>query len=107
MRPVRLARPWTRMAPILGLILITLLLAATFSGCAGGDKRYAAKTAGFWDGLWHGLICLITFVISLFSDTVHMYEVRNTGHGYDCGFLLGAMIFFGGSPFGVFRKHRR
>jgi hypothetical protein len=94
------------MAPILGLILITLLLVTTLSGCAAGDKRYAAKTAGFWAGLWHGLICLVTFVISLFSDTVHMYETRNSGHGYDLGFLLGAMIFFGGSPFGIFRKRR-
>lgn len=106
MRPVRRSRPWTGMAPILGLFLIALLLVATVSGCAAGDKRYEAKLAGFWAGLWHGLICLITFVISLFNDSVHMYETRNTGHGYDVGFLLGAMIFFGGSPFGIFRKHR-
>jgi len=99
-------KPWTGTAPLFGVILIVLLLTATFSGCAAGDQRYAARTAGFWAGLWHGLICLITFVISLFNDTVHMYETRNSGHLYDLGFLLGAMIFFGGSPFGVFRKRR-
>jgi hypothetical protein len=106
MRPVRFSLASSRIVPLLSLILIAVLFATTIAGCAGGDHRFAAKPAGFWAGLWHGLICLITFVLSLFSDSVHIYETRNSGHGYDLGFLLGAMIFFGGSPFGIFRKRR-
>ncbi len=41
--------------------------------------------AGFWLGLWQGLISPITFVISLFTDGVNIYEVRNTGNWYDVG----------------------
>ncbi len=72
-----------------------LLLAA--AGCAAGNERFAAEPAGFWAGLWHGLICVITFVVSLFNDQVRVYEIHNSGHLYDLGFVLGAMIAFGGS----------
>lgn len=51
---------------------------------------------GFWMGLWHGLIAPITFVISLFSDTVGMYAVRNNGGWYDFGYLIGLGSLHGG-----------
>jgi len=85
-----------------GLALMLLLLA----GCAPGNERFVAGPAGFWAGLWHGLICLVTFIISLFSDSVHMYEVNNTGGWYNFGFLLGAAIFFGSSAGSKGRKKR-
>ena len=68
----------------------------TVAGCAAGDARFEAGPAGFWAGLWHGLICCIAFVISLFKDNVHIYEIRNAGPLYDLGFVLGAAIAFGG-----------
>jgi len=79
--------------------ILWLTLALTFAavGCAGGDARFAARPAGFWAGLWHGAISLVAFVVSLFSERVHMYEVRNAGGWYDFGFLLGVMIVYGGS----------
>lgn len=80
-------------AGILLLLFATLLV---LSGCAAGDARFEAAPAGFWAGLWHGLICVVTFVISLFKDNVHVYEVRNAGHLYDLGFVIGAAIAFGG-----------
>ena len=76
------------------LFLLALIL--TMAGCAAGDARFDSGPAGFWFGLWHGLICFVAFVVSLFSNSVHIYEVRNTGHLYDLGFVLGAMIAFGG-----------
>ena len=79
------------------LCLGTLFLGLIISGCAPGNTRFIETAAGFWAGLWHGLISLFTFIISLFSDTVRMYEVNNTGEWYDFGFLLGAMIILGGS----------
>ena len=44
---------------------------------------------GFWYGLWHGIISPITFVISLFSDKVVVFETHNNGCWYTFGFLLG------------------
>jgi hypothetical protein len=75
------------------ILLITMLIILLLSaGCAPGNDRFVEKPAGFWSGLWHGLICVITFIISLFSKTVRMYETANTGGWYNFGFLLGAAI---------------
>jgi hypothetical protein len=84
---------FSKIVTFLALTLLLLIVA----GCAPGNERFDAKPAGFWAGLWHGLICAITFIISLFSDSVRMYEVTNTGGWYDFGFLIGAAIILGGS----------
>ena len=76
---------------LLGLAILTL----TLFSCAPNNEMYLEKPAGFWAGLWHGLIIVITFIIGLFTDTVRMYEVSNVGGWYDFGFLLGAMISLG------------
>ncbi len=81
------------------IMLVLLIIGAAFvlSGCAAGTARFSVdEPAGFWAGLWHGIIIVITFVIGLFSDTVRMYEVNNVGNLYDLGFVLGAMISLGG-----------
>ena len=87
---------------------IIILVVALIAGCAAGpDSRFIEKPAGFWAGLWHGLICVVTFVISIFSDSVRMYEVSNTGGWYDLGFLLGACIAFGGGGGAGWKKRRK
>jgi hypothetical protein len=62
--------------------------------------------AGFWQGVWHGVVSPITFVISLFNDDVNIYEVYNNGGWYNLGFLLGASIIFGGSGGGAARRRK-
>ena len=79
------------------IFLCLLILIIVTSSCAPGNTRFDAKPAGFWAGLWHGLICVITFIISLFSKSVEMYEISNNGGWYNFGFLLGAAIALGGS----------
>ena len=73
-----------------------LFLGALFlTGCVAGPNTVAhiaasdGSIAGFWLGLWHGLIMPITFLISLFSDNVSLYEVHNSGGWYNFGFWLG------------------
>ena len=67
---------------------------------AGPNSKYSlpgATPAGFWAGLWHGVICPITFLISLFSPGVRIYEKNNNGRWYDFGFVIGRSGAFGGS----------
>jgi hypothetical protein len=67
---------------------------------AGPGSRFqvpGARRAGFWAGLWHGLICPITLIVSLFTPNVRIYEVRNRGRLYDFGFVIGASGSLGGS----------
>jgi len=55
------------------------------------------KVVGFWQGLWHGLIALVTLVMSLFKEDVGIYEVHNNGAWYNFGFVFSMMIIRGGS----------
>ena len=77
------------------LVVVALVLAA----CAAGpnpEVAHTAQSAGFWLGLWQGFITPVTFVISLFTDNVSIYEVQNNGNWYDFGYVLGLMVAFGG-----------
>ena len=88
-----------------------LLLGAVLvlASCAAGPNPDVSSgaEAGFWLGLWHGLIAPITFVISLFTDHVNIYEVDNNGNWYDFGFVLGLSCAFGGSAGGSAAGRRR
>lgn len=91
--------------------LMVLLLVALAACVAGpnpevGSAAEGEVAAGFLLGLWHGIIAPVTFVVSLFSDNVNLYEVRNNGNWYDFGFVLGAGILFGGGTRGA-RATRR
>jgi len=88
---------------ILGLFILIIVT----SSCAPGNTRFDEKPAGFWAGLWHGIICVITFIISLFSKSVAMYEVSNSGGWYNFGFLLGASIALGGIWKPAHRRKRK
>lgn len=88
---------------------LLLLLAACAPGAnpMTGTPRADGDVAGFWLGLWHGCIVVITFVISLFNEHVRPYEVHNNGGWYNAGFLLGATMSLGGSGGGAGRRWRR
>jgi hypothetical protein len=65
---------------------------------AGPNSKYSVanvEAAGFWAGLWHGLILPITFIVSLFNNNVGIYEVNNNGGWYNFGFILGISSSFG------------
>lgn len=80
------------------------------TGCAAGPnslektKDAEGKTAGFFLGIWHGLISPVTFVISVFSKNVRLYEVHNNGTWYNFGFVLGAGLFLSGGILGRKKK---
>jgi hypothetical protein len=93
-------------------LILALILCAIFllTSCAPGNYRWnpnmpGSKPANFWAGLWHGIIIIVTFIISLFNRNVKIYEVNNYGWPYNLGFILGLMISVGGS-FRHTRKRR-
>jgi hypothetical protein len=55
----------------------------------------SGRVAGFGTGLWHGLISLVTLVLSFMNPDIQMYEVHNNGPLYNLGFLVGAILVFG------------
>jgi hypothetical protein len=100
------------MKKIIAFFVFALIL-LSISGCAASPNTLKntpdeeGEVAGFWQGLWHGFISPIAFIISIFSDTLNIYEVYNNGGWYNFGFLLGASIILGGSGGGVSRRRRR
>jgi hypothetical protein len=65
---------------------------------AGAHSKYkepGAQQAGFWGGLWHGIIAPITFIVSLFATGVSIYETNNNGRWYEFGFMLGIGAYAG------------
>jgi uncharacterized membrane protein len=61
------------------------------------SENQSGKIAGFWQGLWHGIIAPIAFIISLFNENVGVYESHNNGNWYNFGFIIGLMMVFGGN----------
>ncbi len=99
-----------RIISILGIFLILML---AFFSCTPGPNdlektpNKLGKIAGFWKGLWHGLIAPITFIISIFTNKVRFYEVHNSGLWYNFGFVLGAGLFLSGGILGKKKVKRR
>ena len=83
-----------------------LLLSGTallLAPCTAGPNELVdtgPDAAGFWLGSWQGLISPITFIVSLFTTNVNIYEVQNNGNWYDFGFMLGVATAFGGGAGG-------
>jgi hypothetical protein len=94
-------------------LVVALIILAVIIGlsCAPGnyrwDKTYEFfKPANFWAGFWHGLIIVITFIVSLFTNTVKIYEANNCGWAYNLGFIIGACISLGGGIRGTIKRKR-
>jgi len=96
--------------------IIVFALAAVMlisSSCAPGvntaekSPDSSGKIAGFWKGLWHGIIAPITFLISIFTDKIRFYEIHNSGFWYNFGFVIGAGVLFNGGFFGARRSKKR
>ncbi len=93
------------------ILAAVLALALVGAGCAPGPNSLertadaGGDTAGFFLGLWHGFISPVTFVVSIFTKNVRLYEVHNSGTWYNFGFVLGAGLFLSGGILG--RKKRK
>ncbi len=93
---------------VIGIVVVLIVL--TISSCAAGPNEMVntpdadGDVAGFWQGVWNGFSAPFTFIISLFSESIHVYEVHNNGGWYNFGFLFGASIIFGGTGRGAKRR---
>ena len=95
------------------LVVVAVVALLALAGCAPGrnparqvpDRE--GDVAGFWPGLWQGIIAPVTFVVSLFNDRVNVYEVHNNGGWYNFGFVLGAGVLLGGSAAGSRKRRKR
>lgn len=93
------------MMKYLKLVLVLIIIMALTTGCLPGDKDFEDDSAGFFWGILHGWLAPFSLLISLFNDKVTMYEIHNTGFGYNFGFYIAIIGGFGGISFT--RKKRK
>lgn len=78
-------------------LFLLCILILVLTSCAAGDSQFTEQDpAGFWYGVWHGVISVFTLIIHIFNNNVLIYETNNTGGWYDFGFLLGVICVWGG-----------
>lgn len=75
------------------LIVPILLLALT--SCA--PEGYTRHEAGFFSGIWHGLIIIPSLIGKLFGADIGLYAEHNTGFTYWLGFIIGIGGLGGGA----------
>jgi len=77
------------------LTLAALAALLTLTACATRPMGHDGDPA-LVRGIIDGLLAPISFVLSLFSDTIRMYAYPNVGRWYDIGFLAGLSAWGGG-----------
>lgn len=92
------------LAALLAILFITATACVPGPNSAERTPDAKGRMAGFFLGLWHGLLSPVTFIISIFTKNVRFYEVHNTGTWYNLGFVIGAGLFLSGGILG--RKKR-
>ena len=69
------------------LVVLALALAACV---ATQPQSVISPTApGFLEGVWHGFIFPVAFIVSLFTDHIDVYAVPNNGVWYNAGYFCG------------------
>ena len=70
----------------MGLVMLLL------NGCAyhGRPEDYA-NPYGFFSGIWHGLIFILSLIGFLFTSDIYIMGEPNTGLFYYVGFAIGFM----------------
>jgi hypothetical protein len=91
--------------PILALAAMSLLSAGPPLAPTAVDPA----APGFLEGLWHGFIFPVAWIVSLFRADVAIYAVPNDGGWYDFGYFLGIVVFGVGARKShvVYRERRR
>ena len=77
------------------LLLLSLTVLA-LTACVAKQSAAGVNPAapGFLEGVWHGFIFPIAWIISLFTDDIAVYSVPNNGGWYDFGYFVG-IVFLG------------
>ena len=89
------------MKPVRAFSLIAMSLA--LAACVATEASSAVQPTGpgFIEGVWHGFIFPVAFIVSLFTDQIAVYAVPNSGVWYDAGYFVGICFL------GVGARHSR
>ena len=92
---------------ILFFLLILVIVFTSFSCFPQNGGSIRDTHAGFFTGVWHGWIAPLSLIVSIFSHSVRIYEINNTGWWYDLGFYIAVIAGFGGIAFSRKQKEEK
>ena len=75
---------------ILALIALSLVLTACIA--KQSSAAVSPNGPGFLDGVLHGFIFPVAWIVSLFTDQIAVYAVPNNGGWYNFGYFLGICV---------------
>ncbi len=75
-------------------IVMISAVALCLASCATQPPPSAPSPPGFFSGLLHGLLIVVSFIVGLFTD-YRIYAFPNSGGWYDFGYLIGASMCLG------------
>ncbi len=67
--------------------LILLMCITSLTSCA--PQGYESNEAGFFSGIWHGLIIVFSLLGKLSGADIGIYAEHNTGFFYWLGYIIG------------------
>lgn len=72
-------------------VFVLIAMSLTVAACVAKQSLSAVNPAapGFLEGVWHGFIFPIAWIVSLFTDDIAVYQVPNNGGWYDFGYFIG------------------
>lgn len=72
-------------------VFVLVAIALTLAACVARQSMNAVNPVapGFLEGVWHGFIFPIAWIISLFTDQISVYAVPNNGGWYNFGYFVG------------------
>jgi hypothetical protein len=72
-------------------LFVLIAMSLTVAACVAKQSAAAVNPAapGFLEGVWHGFIFPIAWIVSLFTDDISVYQVPNNGGWYDFGYFVG------------------
>ena len=72
-------------------LALIMVAALALAACVAIEAPSAINPdgPGFLEGVWHGFIFPVSFILSLFTDNIAVYSVPNNGHWYDFGYFVG------------------
>lgn len=76
-------------------VFVLVAMSLTVAACVAKQSLSAVNPAapGFLEGVWHGFIFPVAWIVSLFTDQIAVYQVPNNGGWYDFGYFLGIVVF--------------
>jgi hypothetical protein len=87
-------------------LVVLLIIMIALTGCmAGNSPQFNTQPAGFFYGIWHGWLAPLSLLLKFFNPEYSIFEVNNTGLGYELGFYMAIISGFGGLS--LARKKRK